>query len=406
MTRHLEGVKILDITAVVLGPYATQILGELGADVIKLEPPQGDITRGAGPTRSPGMSAMYLNLNRNKRSIAIDLKTSTGREVLHRLIQHVDVLFHNMRPEAAKRLGIAAETVRALNPRLIYCAAYGFSAAGRYAGRGAYDDTIQAATGLADAQSVDGEPRYMNTTLADKVSGLTALYAILAALFRREKTGQGETIEVPMFESIVSFAMAEHLSAATFEPPLGNVGYSRVLEPFRRPNRVSDGHVTLVPYNLRKWHLLMQLAGRDDLTKDPRFESEAAIAANYQELQEALNAALQKKTKAEWMAIFDENDIPAMPVATFNDLLNDEHLKDVGFFEIVKHPTEGLLRYPGNPVRFTDDAENTTTPAPQLGEQTSEILAELGYSDQEISEIVAPTTRVERARNTEGSISV
>jgi len=388
MTRHLEGIKVLDITSVVLGPFASQILGDLGADVIKVEPLQGDITRAASPTRNPAMGAMYLNLNRNKRSIALDLKSEAGRAVLKRLIEQSDVLFHNMRPGAVKRLGFEADAARAINPRLIYCAAYGFSEGGRYAGRAAYDDTIQAAAGLAAAQGMDGEPRYINTTIADKVSGMTALYAILAALYRREKTGRGETIEVPMFESMVAFTMAEHLSAATYDPPQGSLGYNRVLEPHRKPYRVSDGYLTIMPYNLRAWHTLFEIAGANFMPSDPRFETEQAIAANFQEMHRLLGEHMKHKSKDEWMKMLDEADIPAMPVATLDDLLTDEHLSDVGFFKIMEHPTEGKLRYPGNPIRFLDDPDTQPRPAPGLGEHTGEILAELGYSNAQISEII------------------
>jgi crotonobetainyl-CoA:carnitine CoA-transferase CaiB-like acyl-CoA transferase len=389
MSQHLQGVKVLDITTVVLGPYASQILGDLGADVIKVESPQGDITRGSGPSRNSGMSAMYLNLNRNKRSIALDLKTSAGKEVLRRLIAQSDILFHNMRPEALKRLGFDAESARAINPRLIYCAAYGFADAGRYAGRAAYDDTIQAASGLASAQGAGQEPRYVNTTIADKVSGLAALWSILAALYRREKAGVGETIEVSMFEAMVSFTMAEHLSAATFEPPLGPVGYTRVLEPNRKPYRVRDGHVTIMPYSLAQWHSLFEMAGRAEMAADPRFATELAIAENFQAMQEMVDLSLQEGTKSDWMAQLDARDIAAMPVAMLDDLLVDEHLKDVGFFQLVDHPTEGLLRYPGTGVRFVDHDESIPSPAPALGQHTGQILAELGYSAREISEFVS-----------------
>lgn len=392
MAGPLEGIRVLDLTSVVLGPYATQTLGDLGADVIKIEPLQGDITRNNGPLRNRNMSALFLNLNRNKRSVALDLKNASGKRALMKMLQDADIFVHNMRAGAMQRLGLDAVSVRSANPRLIYCSAYGFSERGPYAGRPAYDDVIQAVSGLAHLQSVAGTPRYINTTIADKVVGLHVLSALLAALVGRERTGGGETIEVPMFECMVSFVLGEHLMAAAFEPPLGAAGYTRVMNPDRRPYRTSDGHVAVMPYNLPAWQRLFRLVGREDLITDPQFSSEVDIAARFGAVSTALDQAMSVRSTSEWMVLLQEHDLPAMPVNSLEDLFTDPHLAEIGFFSFQDHPTEGKLRAPGIPISFEEAPGSIRLPAPHIGEHTVEVLKEAGMAAAEIEQLLIQGT--------------
>jgi len=382
----LEGIRVLDLTSVVLGPYATQMLGDMGADVIKIEPPQGDVTRSNGPQRNPNMSGLFLNLNRNKRSVCLDLKSAGGKHALMKLLKGADVFIHNMRAAAVRRLGLDAESVRKANPRLVYCSAYGFSERGPYAGRPAYDDVIQAVSGLAHLQSLAGTPRFMNTTIADKVVGLYLVGAALAALVRRGRTGRGETIEVPMFECMTSFVLAEHLMAANFEPPMGPAGYGRIMG--RRPYRTSDGSIVVLPYNLAQWQSMFKLVDRASLITDPRFSTETDISANFAELGGILDEAMSVRSTSEWTVLLKENDLPGIHVNSLDEVLMDPHLAEIGFFSFPDHPTEGKLRVPGSPVSFEEAPAGNRLPAPNMGEHTIEVLKEAGMAAAEIEQLL------------------
>src|SRR5690606_15306502 len=300
MPRPLQGVRVLDLTSVVLGPYATMLLGDMGADVIKIEGPEGDTTRTTGPTRSPGMAAIYLAANRNKRSLVLDLKQERAAEALWRLIDTADVFVHSIRPQAIARLGFGPDAVLSRNPRIVYAGIHGFGEAGPYAGRPAYDDIIQAACGLsALMERTSGEPLHTPMVTADKTTGLTALYAILAALFARERTGRGQFVEVPMFEAMTSFVLTEHLYGHVFDPPEGPIGYTRVLAAWRRPYRTKDGWIAMLAYTDRQWSRFVTEAGRPELATDERYASLAARTRNIEEVYALVGDLLPQRTTAE-----------------------------------------------------------------------------------------------------------
>ncbi|MCU5783137.1 CoA-transferase [Alcanivorax balearicus MACL04] len=385
MFELLKGIRVLDLSTVVLGPFASQLLADLGADVIKVEAPEGDIFRAAAPARHTGMGAGFLNLNRNKRSLVIDLKTTEGQATLHKLIKGSDVLLHNVRPAAAQKLGIDDTTVRSLNPRLVYCAAVGFGGDGPYADDPAYDDIMQAISGLASLNHTpDSPPAFAPTVLADKVAGLYATIGIAAALLHRERTGQGGSVEAPMFESLVSFLLAEHLSGHVFQPPLGSLRYDRLMTPYRRPYRTADGYLAVLPYTSRHWQRFLGLVGRHDLANadwvlDPSRRSER-IGELYQVAAECMPA----QTTAYWLAALKEQDIPCGPVNTLEDLLDDPHLQAVDFFQEIDHPSEGKLLGTRHPLRFIGAVTHPDRPAPRLGEDSQSVLADAGFSDAEI----------------------
>jgi crotonobetainyl-CoA:carnitine CoA-transferase CaiB-like acyl-CoA transferase len=286
LSGPLSGIRIVDLTSVAMGPYATQIFGDMGADVIKIESHDGDVFRQLEPARTPGMGAMYLNLNRNKRSIALDLKDAGERAILLELIAGADVFVSNVRPASLRKLGLDYDALQGAHPRLIYCSVTGFSEKGPYAGRPAYDDIIQAMSGMAALQGHNGTngPVYVNTMMADKVAGLTTTYAIAMALYERERSGKGQAIEVPMFETMVSFTLVEHLAGMTFKPAKANMGYERMLSPHRRPYRTKDGHLALLPYTTAQWHRFFEIAGSPELAKDSRFKDMAARSRNFDAL--------------------------------------------------------------------------------------------------------------------------
>jgi crotonobetainyl-CoA:carnitine CoA-transferase CaiB-like acyl-CoA transferase len=382
-------VRVIDATAVVLGPYATQILGDMGADVIKVEPVEGEMMRHGQPQRSPAMSALFLTPNRSKRSLALDLKQKAAQEALQRLVAGADVFVHNMREAAAEGLGLSYERLRAVNPRLVYCAAWGFGSTGAYAGRPAFDDIIQALSGMADLEGrLHGAPAYVPSLVADKVSGLHVVYAIAMALFDRERSGRGCAIEVPMLETMTSFVFTEHLAAANFVGEERRPGYARQLMR-RGPYRTQDGHVAALPYLRKHWERFFAAIGRPDLAADPRVTDDRKRSLHVQELYAILEDILATRGTAEWLALFHRLDIPAARVNTLDEVLDDSHLASVGFFHESEHPSEGAIRTPGIPVRIDGEAGAPTRPAPRLGEHTREVLEEAGLAEAEIEAMIA-----------------
>lgn len=374
------------MTSVLLGPTSTLVFGDYGADVIKVESPKGDTTRSIGQAREPGMGSLFLHTNRNKRSIVLDLKREEGRAVMRRLIATADVLFYNMRPEALERLGFGYADCVKLNPQIIYCGAFGYGREGRYGGRPAYDDLIQGAVGLPDlARRAGGDIRYIPSALIDRMVALAAVNATLAALVHRERTGEGQSIEVPMFETMTQIVLAEHMGGRTFDPPMGPMGYQRLLSPARRPFKTSDGYVCAMAYTDDHWRRFFKYTGRSDLAGDPRFETLASRTDHIDELLAAAGAIYATRTTAEWVEILDEIDIPVMPLNTLESLLDDEHLEDVGFFQMMDHPTQGRIRTMPVSTTWSKTPVEFRHHAPRLGENSRELLAELGYSADEIS---------------------
>ena len=390
MAGPLAGVKIVDATTVVLGPLATQTLGDLGADVIKVEPPEGDTTRKLGPTRHPDMAAFYLACNRNKRSVVLDLKQPAGHAALLRLIEGADVLVHNFRPQAAAKLRVEYDRVRAVNPGIIYCATYGFRAAGPYGNKPVYDDIIQAASGLASLQAaLAGDPRYLPTIVADKTSSMAVAQALLAALYHKARTGEGQALEVPMFESVVAWTMVEHLYGETFVPPIETAGYKRVLNRWRRPFPTKDGYLAVLPYTDVHWQTFFKIAGRDDLLADPRFRTLTTRLQNIELLYEELGKIVATRTSAEWLGVLDEANVPAMVVNTLDTLMTDPQLQATGFWKIVEHPTEGTLRMPDVAASYSGTPPEIRRLQPRLGEHSVEILREAGLNEAEIRAMLA-----------------
>lgn len=388
----LAGIRVVDLTSVVLGPYATQILGDMGADVVKVEAPEGDVLRSIAPARSLGMGAAFLSTNRNKRSVALDLKNEPGRAALLRIIKTADVFVHSIRPQAIARLGLGWTDLRPINPRLIHCSAWGFGSGGPYADKPAYDDVIQAMSGVADLAARRGDaphPLYAPTILADKTAALTVVYAVSMALFQRERTGHGQEVEVPMFETLTSFVLLEHLAGAVFDPPRGSMGYDRALAPHRRPYATSDGFVAVLPYTTRQWRSFFAVAGRREMLDDSRVNNPAERSRNIAALYRIVAELMPERSTTEWLALLEKADVPATPVNSLEDLLRDPHLEATGFFEPFDHPSEGRLRMAAVPVRFKETPGGIRRGAPRLGEHSTEVLAEAGLSLREIEELIA-----------------
>ena len=390
MAGPLAGLRIVDMTSVVMGPYATQIMGDLGADVIKVESGTGDTLRQNGKGRNPGMGPLFLQMDRSKRSIVLDVKKPEGLAALLALLARADVFVFNLRPASMQRMGLGYEKVAAANPRIVYCALNGFGEDGPYAGKSAYDDMIQGAAGLPSlAARATGEPRYAPSALADRIAGMTGIYAILAALYHREKTGEGQSIEVPMFERMVEFVLSDHLYGLTFDPPIGGSGYPRQLAPDRKPYKTKDGYVCAMPYLDKHWQSFFAMAGLEELKGDARFTTLETRTQHIRALYEILATALLERTTAEWMALFEAADIPSMPLNTPESLLTDPHLEATGFFRMVEHPTEGRIRTMAVPVKFSASKPEVTRQAPRLGEHGREVMREAGYSDEEIARLVS-----------------
>ena len=378
----LSGYRILDLTSIIMGPYATQILGDLGADVIAVESARGDTNRimGAGPHRQ--LSGIALNLLRNKRNIAIDLKDEAGREVVLKIIRSCDALVTNLRPGPLQRLRLTYDDVRAVRHDIVFCQAHGFPSESDRSGEPAYDDIIQAESGIADlCARVDDEPRLAPTILADKVCGLTVAYAVLAALLHRERTGRGQRIEVPMVDVARSFTLVEHGAGAIPEPPLGPVGYQRILTPNRRPQRTADGWIQMLPYEREHYDALFKAAGRDDLVGDSRYANGRARIANAHDLYAILYEIAADRSTSEWLGLCREHGIPAAAVATLDELVAE--------LPIEHHPVAGAYRLIPSPVRFSETPAQLRRHAPLIGEHSHEVLRETGMSDDEYESLVA-----------------
>ncbi len=388
MLPLLKGFRILDVTAVILGPYATQILGDLGAEVIKVEPLEGDSMRAIPPVAEATISALFANNNRNKRSIALDLKQPDGKLVLRRLIGRADVLIHNMRQEAFDRLGFSVEEAQAINPKLVYCAAVGFGSDGPYAGRPAYDDVIQSMSGFAGLGAMrDDTPSLAPSIIADKVVGLHVAYAVLAALLHRERNGGlGIAIEVPMFEAMTAFNMNEHLDRATFAED-GSVGYARALSPQRKPYRTRDGWIAVLPYTFPHWSRTLTAVGRDDLVSADWLKDGGQRNQRAPELYQVLEAVLPDRTTVEWLAIFEAIDIPCGRVNSPKDLLSDPHLAAVGMFDTNFEGPTPVGRTLKQPIHFRDLAVSSDIAPPRLGADTRTVLLDAGFSEAEITDL-------------------
>jgi formyl-CoA transferase len=389
-TGPLAGVRVLDLTAVVLGPLATQILADYGADVIKLEPPEGDLMRANGVSRKRGMSSIFLAINRNKRSLVLDLKRPEGLAAVRRLLPTVDVLVHNMRTAAIERLGLGHSACAALNPRLVYCAATGFGEEGPLAGQPAFDDVIQAACGLAGLLGHDsGEPAYVPSLIADKTTGLALANAVLAALFERTRSGCGQYVEVPMFETLVAFTLAEHLGGRTFLPPEGPAGYARLLAGGRRPVPTRDGHLAMLPYTGEHWRRFFSRAGRDDLNAKYDVDDRHARNARVGELYADMAAITRGFDTEALLALCRELDIPATRIHAIDELPDHPHLQAVGLFQHRQHPSVGPIVEMRPPTRFGRTPAELALPAPELGEHSAQLLREAGFSDDELATLRA-----------------
>jgi crotonobetainyl-CoA:carnitine CoA-transferase CaiB-like acyl-CoA transferase len=387
----LAGVKILDLTSVVFGPFATQILAALGADVIKVESPEGDNMRHVGPMNHPGMGHIYLHANRGKRSIVLDLKQPQARKAALELAERCDVLISNVRPQALARLGLDYEALRERNPRLIHVSCCGFGQDGPYAAKPAYDDLIQGASGLPWLMSEYGAvtPCYAPVTLADRVTGLHAVYAVTAALYEREKSGIGQAVVVPMFEAMVQFVLGDHLAGLSFEPPNGDPGYARLLTAHRRPYQTKDGYLCVLIYNDKHWKAFFAAIGqRERFESDPRFSSHTNRARHIDEVYACVAELMRGYTTAQWQALLDAADIPNLPMNSPHDLLEDAHLNAVGFIGREQHPSEGPLRTIGNPTAWSRTPCPNPSPAPRLGEDSAQVLEELGWSAADISALM------------------
>lgn len=388
----LAGVRVLDLTSVVMGPFATQILAALGAEVTKVESPEGDNMRHVGPMRNPGMGHIFLQANQGKRSVVLDLKQADARQAVLALAGRSDVLITNVRPQALQRLGLHWEALRERHPRLVHVTCCGFDQEGPYAARPAYDDLIQGATGIPWLMQQYGaeSPCYAPVTLADRVTGLHAVYAVTAALYARERSGAGQAVVVPMFEAMTQFVFGDHLAGLAFEPPLGDAGYARLLTAHRRPYRTADGYLCVLIYNDKHWRSFFAAIGdASPLARDPRFASHTARAAHIDAVYAEVARLLRQRTTAEWQALLDGADVPNMPMNAPADLLRDPQHQATGFVRAVDHPSEGRLHTTGNPTRWSGTPTADPAPAPRLGEHTAEVLRELGWDEARIAAVQA-----------------
>jgi crotonobetainyl-CoA:carnitine CoA-transferase CaiB-like acyl-CoA transferase len=390
MAGPLSGVRVLDLTTVVMGPYSTQILADFGADVIKVESPDGDNMRWVWPFRNAGMGHIFLNANRNKRSVVLDLKTAGGREACLAIAKRCDVVVYNIRPQAMARLKLSYEELRAVNPKIIYVGCFGYSQRGPYAAKAAYDDLIQGAAGvpwLLKKQGADS-PRYAPIIIADRSVGQQVASAVSAALYHREKTGKGQRVDVPMFEHLLQIVLGEHLGGYTFEPQLGEAGYGRMLSPDRRPYQTSDGYVCTLIYNDKQWKAFFALIGRPEMASDPQFATYEGRSKNYDAVYAMVSEEMKKRSTAEWLEALERADIPVQRMNSLDDVMADPHLEAIGYFRTVEHPSEGRLKSMAVPSEWSESQPEYRRHAPRLGEHTREVLREAGLKEQQINTLL------------------
>jgi crotonobetainyl-CoA:carnitine CoA-transferase CaiB-like acyl-CoA transferase len=397
MPGPLAGIRVLDLSSVVLGPLATQIMGDLGADVIKIEGPDGDTTRSTGPGRSDDMAAIFMGFNRNKRSLVLDLKQQPACDALWKLIDGADVFIHSIRPQKIAKLGFGHEAVLARNKRVVYAGIHGYRTGGPYEGTPAYDDVIQGQSGAADLMArLTGEPRYLPTILADKTCALVTAYAVMAALVERERSGQGQFVEIPMYETMVAYKMTEHLYGHTFDPPLAPMGYPRVLAPWRRPYKTSDGYICMLAYVDIQWQRYWQEVGRPEMADDPRFATLSDRNDNIAELYRIAGGCLSGRTTDEWVSTFQALDIPCARISTIEEVEADPHLREAGFFRKMEHPTEGSIVVPDIPVQFSRTAAEVARLQPKFGEHSVEVLREAGLDEDAIQGLLDSDATLKR----------
>ena len=389
----LKGIKIIDASSILMVPYCTRLLADMGAEIIKVETLSGDNTRYIGPSINKGMAAVFLNINRNKKSISVDLKSADGRLIIYKLIKKSDVFVSNIRKASLEKLKLTHSDFIKINPKIITANAVGFSSRGPYAGLPAFDDTIQAISGMAAYQETySDQPSYTSGATADKVTGLMLGMSILSALFNREKNGEGTELEVPMMETMVDFTLVEHLYGYNFLPPKAPPVYPRQSSPNRKPYKTLDGYIAVLPYSDDQWLRFFSIIKKENILKDPKFCSLETRNQNINELYKILSQELKKRNTSFWIKNLREQDIPATKVNFPKDLFEDEHLVRTNFFRVKDHPTEGKLMYPSFPVKFNENETDESLHAPSLGENTKEILIELGYSEFEIESFVSKGT--------------
>ncbi|HEX6690362.1 MAG TPA: CoA transferase [Burkholderiales bacterium] len=390
MAGPLTGVRVLDLTTVVMGPYATQILADFGADVIKVEPPEGDVMRYAWPFRNPGMGTIYLNTNRNKRSVALDLKNPAALEACLAIAKKADVLVYNIRPQAMARLKLSYENIRSVNERIIYVGCFGYSQRGPYAAKAAYDDMIQGAAGIPWLLHKQGapEPRYAPMIVADRSVGQQVASAVSAALYHREKTGRGQRVDVPMFEHLLQMILGDHLGGKTFEPQHGETGYHRILAPDRRPYQTKDGYVCALIYNDKQWKAFFDVIGRPEMIQAEKYATQETRSKHYGEAYAFVAGEMKKRSTAEWVAALERADIPVQRMNSIDDIVADPHLGAIGYLRAVDHPSEGRINTLAVPSEWSDSPPEYRRHAPRLGEHTREVLEEAGLPAEKIAQLL------------------